>query len=256
MPSKKIANSKTKVAVRKTAVQTSAKTAAVRGSLSAPMYDAKGAKHGTFALPKEIFGAKINDVLMAQAVRVYLANQRQGNASTKSRGEVTLTTAKWYRQKGTGKARHGAQSAPIFVGGGVAHGPKLKDYSLNLPQKMRKAALLSALSLRAKDGDIKILSGLSKIEPKTKSMFALVKKITDDKKGFAKVLLITNASPKDLDNVYRAGRNIENMEILNARLLNTYQVLKNKNLLFMKESVEVLAASTSNVAQANAVKRS
>lgn len=231
-------------------------TKTVRGSLSAPMYDSKGAKHGTFALPREIFGAKINNALMAQAVRVYLANQRQGSANTKTRGEVLLTTAKWYRQKGTGRARHGAKSAPIFVGGGVAHGPRTRDFSLNLPQKMRKAALRSALSLKAQSGEIKVLSGLTKITPKTKVMSEILEKITDDSSKGRKVLLVTSAAPKDLENVYRAGRNIKNVEILNARLLNTYEVLKHKNLLFMKESVEVLsAASTSNVAAANAVKR-
>lgn len=212
-------------------------------SLSAPMYDVKGAKHGTFALPSAVFGAKINKILMAQAVRVYLANQRQGNANTKSRGEIDLTTAKWYRQKGTGRARHGAQSAPIFVGGGVAHGPRIKDYSLSMPQKMRKAALLSALSLKAKDGEIKVLSGLSKITPKTKDMDQVIKKITESKKNKTKVLLVTSAAPKDLENVYRAGRNLKNMEILNAKLLNTYAVLKYKNLIFMKESIDILAPS-------------
>ena len=250
----------TKETVRKKSVKaqskTTAKPATVRGSISAPMYNVRGAKNGSLALPKEVFGVKINQPLMAQAVRVYLANQRQGNASTKSRGDISLTTAKWYRQKGTGRARHGAKSAPIFVGGGVAHGPKPKDYSLNLPQKMKKAALYSALSLKAKDGEIKILSGLSKITPKSKEMFALIQKVTEDKEYKAKVLLVTSANPKELESVYRAGRNLKNMEILNAKLLNTYEVLKYKNLIFMKESIEVLAASTSNVAQANAVKRS
>lgn len=233
--------------VRKTVVKS---TVTVRGSLSAPMFDSKGAKNGTMALPKEIFGAKINQPLMAQAVRVYLANQRQGNANTKTRGEVTLTTAKWYRQKGTGRARHGAKSAPIFVGGGVAHGPRTRDFSLSMPQKMKRAALISALSLKASAGDIKILSGMTKIEPKTKIMAAVLKKITDDKKGLpagrqgkSKVLFITSAHAKELDNVYRAGRNLKNMEILNAKLLNTYEVLKYKNLLFMKESIEVLGGS-------------
>ncbi len=240
--------------------RTTRKVAAVsvRGSISAPMYDAKGAKHGTFALPKEIFGAKINQPLMAQAVRVYLANQRQGSANTKTRGEVLLTTAKWYRQKGTGRARHGAKSAPIFVGGGVAHGPRVRDFSLSLPQKMRKAALLSALSLKAKEGDVKVLSGLTKIEPKTRPIAQMIAKVTDDsskgrsasgRKGKSKVLLVTSGVPKDLPNIYRAAGNIENVEILNAKLLNTYEVLKHKNLLFMKESIEVLAAS-------NAAKRS
>lgn len=233
-----------KKTVRKSAavkVETAAKPAtSVRSSLSAPVYDSKGAKSGTLALPKEIFGAKINEVLMAQAVRVYLANQRLGTASTKTRGEVTGSSKKIYRQKGTGGARHGSKRAPIFVKGGINFGPKPRDYSLNLPQKMRRAALLSALSLKLRDGDIKVLSGLSKIEPKTKGMSALVKKVTADKKSKQRILLVTSADPKDLGNVYKAGRNIENMEILNARLLNTYQVLKHKNLLLMKESVEVL----------------
>lgn len=231
-------------AVKVTTVKVSAVSKTTKtSSLSAQMYDAKGAKAGSYALPKEVFGAKINQPLMAQAVRVYLANQRQGNAHTKSRGEVILTTAKWYRQKGTGRARHGAQSAPIFVGGGVAHGPKPKDYSLSLPQKMRKAALYSALSLKAKDGEIKVLSGLSKITPKTKDMDQVIKKLTEDKKGKAKILLVTSAAPKELENVYKAGRNLKNMEILNARLLNTYEVLKYKNLIFMKESIDILGGS-------------
>lgn len=247
MPTSKVKSQKAKVktTTQKSSVRQAqdkkveAKT--VRGSLSAPMYNVKGAKHGTFALPKEVFGAKINKPLMAQAVRVFLANQRLGTANTKSRGEINLTSAKWYRQKGTGRARHGAKSAPIFVGGGVAHGPTKRDFSLNLPQKMKRAALLSALSLKAKDGEIRVLSGLAKIEPKTKNMFGLVKKITrDDKSGKAKVLLVTSAAPKDLENVYRAGRNIRNMEILSANLLNTYEVLKYRNLFFMKESIEIL----------------
>ena len=259
MPSKKLKTKNSKLKIETKGSVKAGKAASVKvsasskttktGSLSAPMYDSKGAKNGTFALPKEIFGAKINQPLMAQAVRVYLANQRQGNATTKTRGEVSLTSAKWYRQKGTGRARHGAKSAPIFVGGGVAHGPKVRDFSLSMPQKMRKAALISALSLKASEGDIKVLSGLTKIEPKTKIMAGVIRKITADKKRKSKVLLIASSSPKEIGNVYKAGRNIRNVEILNANMLNTYEVLKYKNLFFMKESFEVLAAS-------NAVKRS
>ena len=117
---------------------------------------------------------------------------------------------------------------------------------------MRKAALLSALSQKLKDGEVKVLSGLTKIEPKTKSMDMMFEKVvafeksSEARSGSArkkqKVLLITSAAPKDLENVYKAGRNIANVEILNARLLNTYEVLKYKNLLFMKESIEFLSA--------------
>jgi len=244
----------TKVAPKKTAVkktETVKVLAAVKiepnkksTGLSVPMFDNKGAKNGTFELPKEIFGGKVNSALMAQAVRVYLANQRQGNAHAKTRGEIDLTKAKWFRQKGTGRARHGAQSAPIFVGGGVAHGPRKHDFSLSMPQKMRKAALISALSQKAKDGEITVVSGFSNIDPKTKVMNQALIKITDDKNGKSKVLLITSGAPKDLTNVYKAGRNIKNVNIMSANLLNTYEVLKHKNLLIMKESVEILAGGS------------
>lgn len=241
---KKVVAKKT-VAVKTKAVkvESTAVKPVKTGGLSAPMFDVKGASDGTYSLPKEVFGVKINDALMAQAVRVYLANQRLGTAVTQTRGEVTGSTKKIYRQKGTGGARHGGKRAPIFVKGGVAHGPKLRDYSLNMPQKMKKAALLSALSQRAKDGDIKVLSGLTKIESKTKNMFQLVSKVTEDKKGKGRVLLVTSADPKDLANVYNASRNIKNVEIINAKLLNTYEVLKHKNLLFMKESIELLGVT-------------
>lgn len=229
-------------AVKAEKVEAAVKTVRASG-LNVPMFDVKGARNGTFALPKEVFGVKVNNALMAQAVRVYLANQRLGTATSQTRGEVTGSTKKIYRQKGTGGARHGGKRAPIFVKGGVAHGPRVRDYSLAMPQKMKKAALLSALSQRATDGDIKVLSGVTKIEAKTKNMYQLISKVTEDKKGKGRVLLVISATPKELPNVYNAGRNIKNVEIINAKLLNTYQVLKHKNLLFMKESVESLGGS-------------
>ncbi len=226
-----------KVAVKKVTEKTEVKVSGI----SAEVFDAKGLKSGTVSLPKEVFGVKVNQPLMAQAVRVFLANQRQGNAHTKTRGEVDGSSKKIYRQKGTGRARHGTLRAPIFVKGGVAHGPRAHDFSLSLPQKMRKAALLSALSLKAKDGEIKVLSGLDKIEPKTKNMSALFTKITEDKKGKNKILLVASAPTKELENVYRAGRNIKNVDIVNTKVLNTYEVLRHKNLFFMKESIDQLS---------------
>lgn len=250
-----------KVAVKKTEAKAPVKTAAVKvtpekaavkktttsvkstASISVPMYDAKGAKNGTFALPKEVFGVKINDAIMAQAVRVYLANQRQGNAHSKTRGEIDLTKAKWFRQKGTGRARHGAQSAPIFVGGGVAHGPRKHDFTLSMPAKMRKVALHSALSQKVKDGEVIVVSGLTNIEAKTKVMSQTLEKITEDKKRKNKVLVITSGVPKELPNVFRAAGNIKNVDVMSANLINTYEVLRHKNLLVMKESVEVLGGA-------------
>lgn len=233
MPAKKV---EVKKPIKKEVKVATVKAAPKASGLSAPAYDLKGAKAGEVALSKEVFGAKINKPLMAQAVRIYLSNQRQGTHSTKTRGEVLLSTRKIYKQKGTGRARHGAASAPIFVGGGVTFGPKPRDYSLKLPANMKKAALHSALSQKVKDKEVLVVTGLSKIEPKTKLMGALVKKITNGRSS----LLITSADPKDLENVYRAGKNLKNLEMSQARLLTTYQVLKYRNLIFMKESLEAI----------------
>lgn len=235
-----------KIKAQKTVVKkevkkvTEAKTEAkVTVSLSAPVFSLAGEKSGTVTLPKEVFGAKINKALMAQAVRVYLANQRLGTVSTKTRGEVDGSSRKIYKQKGTGRARHGTLRAPIFVKGGVAHGPKPRDYSLKLPQKMKRVALISALSFKQKEGEIKVLSGLEKIGPKTKIMSTLLNKVSGEGQK-RRTLLITSANPKDLVNVYKASRNIKNVEVLNADFLNVYEVLKHKNLLLMKEAIAVL----------------
>src|SRR3972149_950729 len=139
MPSKQIKNKKSNI--KKTALKIASsrvkkavtKKLPSQTGLKLSVYNMAGKSVETLILPKEIFGAEINTHLMTQAVRVYLANQRRGTVKTKSRGEVNISTRKIYRQKGTGRARHGAASAPIFVGGGVAFGPKPRDYSLKLP---------------------------------------------------------------------------------------------------------------------------
>jgi large subunit ribosomal protein L4 len=207
--------------------------------LKLSVYDLKGVVAGSVTLPKEIFGVKINDSLMAQAVRVYLANQRRGTLSTKSRGEVAISTRKIYRQKGTGRARHGAASAPIFVGGGIAFGPKPRDFSMKLNQNMRRIALFSALSAKLKDGEIKIVSGLEKIEPKTKKMAGVVKKLELNGKG-QQLLLVTPKAGTDFDNVSKAARNIKGVSVVSSNQLNTYAVLVNARILFMKDALDSL----------------
>ena len=108
-----------------------------KATVSVNVVGIDGKISGKIALPGEIFGEKVNKALLAQAVRVYLANQRQGNASTKTRGEVEGSTRKIYRQKGTGRARHGSVRAPIFVKGGIVFGPKPRDFSLDMPKKKK-----------------------------------------------------------------------------------------------------------------------
>ncbi len=207
--------------------------------LKQSVYDTKGKVVSSISLSKEIFGAKINNQLMAQAVRVFLSNQRRGTVKTKSRGEVNKTTKKVYRQKGTGRARHGAMSAPIYVGGGVAFGPRPRDYSLSFPQKMKKASLFSALSAKLKDGEIKVLAGLEKIEPKTKLMANVIKNLGLEDKN-KKLLLIISDSIKDIESVRKAGRNIKGLSILDAKQINTYAILDNKGIILMKGALEVI----------------
>lgn len=207
-------------------------------SLNAAVLDIKGKISGRVDLPSEIFGAKINDSLMSQAVRVYLANQRQGTSKTQDRGEVDRTTKKIYQQKGTGRARHGSRRAPIFVGGGRVFGPTPRDLSLGFSKKMKTLALFSALSSKLKDSEIKIIKGLETILPKTKLMAEVLKNLEIN--NSKKVLLVMPKAGKESENVYRAARNINGVEILSANSLNTYEVLDNKLVLLMKDSIDSL----------------
>src|SRR3989344_5158891 len=139
------------------------------GSLTVPVYEISGKEKGSLSLPKEAFSVDVNKALLAQAVRVYQSNQRQGTASTKTRGEVVGSTRKIYRQKGTGRARHGDIKAPIFVGGGIVGGPKPKDFSLKINKKQKTKAFFSALTLKLKENNIMgIVDEALKIKPKTK----------------------------------------------------------------------------------------
>lgn len=200
--------------------------------MSVPVYSLLGRAAGTLALPKEIFGAKVNKALLAQAIRVYAANQKFLPGSTKTRGEVTGSTAKIYRQKGTGRARHGGIRAPIFVGGGITFGPKPRKENLNLPQKMKKAALISALSSKMAEKRIIGLSGLEKSTGKTKEVGQLLKKV-----GGKSTLVIT---VDKLEAATRAFRNIPGVTILSVSQINAYEVYKHQHLLISKEAVEVL----------------
>lgn len=200
------------------------------------IFDLEGKAIEKISLPEEVFGVKLNKSLIAQAVRVIRANQRQGNASTKTRGEVEGSTRKIYRQKGTGRARHGSVRAPIFVHGGIVGGPKPRDYSLQLPKKMKRAALISAISEKFKSGEIKFVSGFEKIEPKTKKFVGSLSKLGFEEKK-RKLLVI---SANEIENLKRAAGNVEGVTMTVVKRLNTYDVLNNRNLLIMKDAVEEL----------------
>lgn len=205
-------------------------------SLSVDVYNAVGKTVGKISLPKQVFAAKVNPVLMAQAVRVYLANHRAGTASTKTRGEVKGSTRKIYRQKGTGRARHGAKRAPLFVGGGIVFGPKPRDYSLKIPKKMKRKALVSALTSKFKDKAIKIITSFDKVTLKTKTMNQLFNRLGENKKSDKVLIVISQQN----ENLYRAMRNIPKLTIRPARQLATYEILSHNEIIFTRDSIESL----------------
>lgn len=207
--------------------------------LSVPVYSLAGRTSGTLALPKEIFGQKVNKALLAQAVRVYATNQKSLTGSTKTRGEVEGSTAKIYRQKGTGRARHGAIRAPIFVGGGIALGPKPRKVRLDLSKKMKKAALFAAFASKTQDKKIIALSGLEKASGKTKEIVKLLEKLKAMPAGrqVKSALFVTGDKQ---GNATRAVRNIQGINILPVNMINAYEVIKHDKLILTKEAVEKL----------------
>jgi len=178
-------------------------------------YSPKGTKLTPLTLPKE-YEAKENLTLLAQAIRVYEDRGHFGLAKAKTRAEVERTKKKWYRQKGTGGARHGAKSAPIFVGGGVAHGPRPVSRELTLPKKMARQAFKVALTLKAKEGKVLGLKGFETLK-KTKDMNGLIAKIGKDQR------YVFALSQKNLG-AKRFLRNLKNSEAVAFKNLNAFKV--------------------------------
>lgn len=219
------------------------KASASRDALSAPLVSFDGKSKGTVALPKELFSASASPSLVAQVVYVHQYNQRQGSAHTKNRGDVVGSRRKIWRQKGTGRARHGDRYAPIFVGGGVAHGPHPRVFAKKVTTSMRRKALFSALSQKQKDQHIVVVEGIESGQGKTKKLFSLLRSLPFTmKRGKlgASVLLATASGQKD---VYRAGRNIENLSIKEASALNAYDILQHRRLLITKDALPALVST-------------
>ena len=197
-------------------------------------YSSKGVKGQSVSLPKN-FSERQNPLLLAQAIRVYESEKHSGLSRTKTRAEVAISKAKIWRQKGTGRARHGARSAPIFVGGGTAHGPKGIKRRLTLPKKMRKKALSIALSQKANLGKLVVVSGLSSLK-KTKEAANLLNKITKYEKykeGVKFTLGLTNES----NQAGLAFRNLKNVSIVRFSDLNAYSVYFGGIIVIDKEAL-------------------
>jgi large subunit ribosomal protein L4 len=192
-----------------------------------------GREIGMVDLPASVFEAKVNRDLMHQALVRQMANARRGTHSTKTRGEVNRTTAKWYRQKGTGRARHGSKKAPIFVGGGVAHGPKPRSYRKDMTRKMRRAAIRSALSAKIANGDVVFLDELVVEAPKTKTIVSALSNLTS---GESTLLLIANAD----ENIEKSTRNIADVKALRANYLNIRDLLGYHKIVISLDALEVI----------------
>jgi len=199
--------------------------------------DTTGKKKGEVTLPKELFGVEPNQDLLAQYVRIYRHRQRQASAIAQTRSDVTGTTAKVWRQKGTGRARHGSRKAPIFVKGGQAHGPTgMQNYKLTLSKKMRKQALISALSSQSKI--VTILEGLEKVGSKTKDLSQALSKSLEWKNTPVTIVLDT-----PMDGVIRASKNLTSVDITQASRLNAFEIIRAKQLIFTQKSLDILVES-------------
>jgi large subunit ribosomal protein L4 len=194
------------------------------------VYNLKGEKVVQLDLRDDVFGVESNPTVLSQYIRVYENNQRQGTSSTKTRSEVSGGGTKPWRQKGTGRARHGSIRSPIWVGGGVAHGPKPKSWRLSIPQKMKEKALKSVLSLRMKEGNIKVIDDSNMKEPKTKDFAEFLKKLKIDGK-------VTIVWLGECENLVKSARNIPGVYLVNAGSLGAYDVIKTPSTMFLKDAI-------------------
>jgi large subunit ribosomal protein L4 len=198
----------------------------------------EGQKVRTLELPAQIFEAPINVDLMHQAYIRQMANTRLGTHSTKTRGDVSGGGKKPWKQKGTGRARQGSTRAPQWVGGGRAHAPKPRDYSLPMPRKMRQAALRSALSVKASEKAIVVVDDLNLSEPKTKLMAQVMTKLVGNETA---IILIPVKNPA-YETIIRSANNLPKTKTLLAGYLNIRDLLNFDKLVLPIQSLDVISA--------------
>ncbi len=211
--------------------------------MKAPLYNIQAEQIGEVTLPKAVFETDPNHPLLIQSIKSYLGNQRTAYAKTKHRGEVAGTTKKMWAQKGTGRARHGSAKAPIFVGGGSAHGPRGdRNFKTTLNAQQRQVALYAALSKFAKNKSIIVVDKLSQITPKTKAAWEFIDDLEKKDQILAqsnRIGIITHQIPT---NVKRAFRNIPGFTLSSVTSLNPYLLVSQNFLIFSKKSITSLTA--------------
>jgi len=197
------------------------------------LYGMNGKVDGSVKASDRVFSAPLNEQIVNETLNWYLASGRQGSANTKTRAEVSGGGRKPWRQKGTGRARIGDNRAPHWRHGGVAFGPKPRDYSFSLPIKVRKAAIRTVLSDKAQSGKIKVIEKLSLTNAKTKEMVKVLSSLGVK----ASALIVLSAA----DNVVeRASRNIKGIKVVMGRALNVYDLLKHDEMIITKDAMPVL----------------
>lgn len=203
------------------------------------VYSISGKSQDSWELDLKVLG-KLNPALLAQALRVYESNSHQGTSSVKTRGEVNGSTKKIYRQKGTGNARHGAKYAPVFVGGGIAHGPKsIRPENLRLSKAMRRRSLASAILTKLNEKSVSGLTDLKKATGKTSTAATLLATVARHPKN--KVLVITkNAQPL----LFRMVRSLQGVTIKRSSLINAYDLIANDHIVTTKSAYDSLVART------------
>lgn len=199
---------------------------------TAETYDATGNAQGTVDLPEPLFGAQVHEHLLHESVKRYLANQRQGTAKVKGRNEVTGGGRKPWRQKGSGRARSGSNTSPIWVGGGRAFGPRPRDYRIELPKKQRRAALVSALSLCASEGKIRIVGDPQFDVPKTKQVSALIANLGIEE---GRVLMVLGESN---ENLVKSCRNLSWLRTALAAQVTPYYLLEADHVVITSSALE------------------
>jgi large subunit ribosomal protein L4 len=204
--------------------------------LSARFFNAAGESADTFELPQDPFDGVVNDPVLHQVVKAYLANQRQGNSATKSRGEVSGGKRKAWRQKGTGRARQGSIRAPHWRGGGVAFGPQPRSYRQDLPRKVKILARRSAFNTRALADEISVIERFELDSAKTKLVAQLLGRIGATQR---RVLLLTDGVNEAL---VRGARNLPNVQVLPYRQVSVYEVLNARQLVIEAAALQQQAA--------------
>lgn len=200
---------------------------------SIDVLDMQGKKVSTLELNDAIFNKEVNEALIHTVIVNYLANQRQGTQSTKTRSEVSGGGRKPWRQKGTGRARHGSTRSPIWVKGGIALGPKPRSYKYKLNKKEKQNAIKMILSAKLSDNKIIVLNELNLTEVKTKAVVNVMRNVNAE----GRTLLLL---PERNETIFKSARNIEKMHISNVDVLNAYELLNNKQIVMTVDAVKKL----------------